>query len=245
MELHDASGTLLQNYPDPQATVGTPQPQQDQKPLRQQPNSQPRNRVPGPPRQVPVAAASTTPSKKTVRMPGTKQCPSCQSTIAAAVAKCPQCPHIFREKKEKVKRSGKRGKKNCPKCTFENPSACSSCKRCKYVFRLKLMDKYRIRSRPTTDSAAAAAAAAAHAVANMVHGTSAVSAVATVPLPAGVAAYPNQIAPGLHPHVNIMPPLPNQGGLTLHGHNVHAASMGQMHPLPQHALPHPPHHPQL
>lgn len=82
-------------------------------------------------------------SKKSSRMPGTKQCPSCRNTIAAAVAKCPKCPHIFREKKEKVKRSGKRGKKNCPKCKYENPSACSSCKQCQHIFRLKLMDKYK------------------------------------------------------------------------------------------------------
>lgn len=81
--------------------------------------------------------------KKTSRLPGTKVCPECDSTIAAALAKCSKCTHTFREKKEKVKRSGKRGKKTCPKCGHENPSACSSCKGCSHIFRLKLMDKYR------------------------------------------------------------------------------------------------------
>lgn len=81
--------------------------------------------------------------KKVSRLPGTKVCPQCDSTIAAALAKCSKCTHVFREKKEKVKRSGKRGKKTCPKCGHENPSACSSCKGCSHVFRLKLMDKYR------------------------------------------------------------------------------------------------------
>lgn len=148
---------------------------------------------------IPHAIVLDTPStsvKKPVRMPGTKQCPSCHSMIAAAVAKCPKCPHVFREKKEKVKRSGKRGKKNCPKCRFENPSACSSCKKCQHVFRLKLMDKYKaMRPRHTSEAALAAAAAAAHAAANVANEQhTALTAVSAVPLPAGVAAYPNQIS---------------------------------------------------
>lgn len=84
-------------------------------------------------------------TRKPQRLPGTKQCPTCSGIIAAAVAKCPKCGHVFREKKQKPKRSGKRGKKNCPKCKKENPSACSSCKTpgCGHVFRLKLMDRYK------------------------------------------------------------------------------------------------------
>lgn len=190
-------------------------------------------------------------SKKPARMPGTKQCPSCQNTIAAAVAKCPKCPHVFREKKEKVKRSGKRGKKNCPKCQFENPSACSSCKNCKHVFRLKLMDRYKaMRPRQPSETAAAAAAAAAHAAANMAHATHAgITAVSTVPLPAGVATYPNQMAQSMaqsiHPgHMGLMQPV----GPTLsiaHPHQVHG-SVPQIH-LPQQGMPMQHHqtHPQL
>ena len=98
---------------------------------------------------VPSAAttstsAPTVPSEpKKKRQPGTKICPSCNSTIAAALAKCNKCTHVFREKKEKIKRSGKRGKKVCPTCSHENPSACSQCQNCKHIFRLKMIEKYR------------------------------------------------------------------------------------------------------
>lgn len=294
MELHDATGALLQNYNvngdsdnpqqevQPQDQRQDTQAQQSQQQVHQelqtvtpqegkpaQSNLQTQARQAQAPQsaQTGTGQASTgtgsasagnaagtqnrqqTAPKKPTRMPGTKQCPSCQNTIAAAVAKCPKCPHVFREKKEKVKRSGKRGKKNCPKCNFENPSACSSCKSCKHVFRLKLMDKYKaMRPRQANESAAAAAAAAAHAAANMAHGTTAVSAVATVPLPAGVAAYPNQINPQMHPtHVPIMPTMPGQTPIAMHQHthNVHSAGMPQMHPMPQHPMQHQQQHPQL
>eukprot|EP00172_Hildenbrandia_rubra_P001058 Plantae.Rhodophyta-Hildenbrandia_rubra.ctg16338.p1 GENE.Plantae.Rhodophyta-Hildenbrandia_rubra.ctg16338~~Plantae.Rhodophyta-Hildenbrandia_rubra.ctg16338.p1 ORF type:complete len:395 (-),score=92.23 Plantae.Rhodophyta-Hildenbrandia_rubra.ctg16338:583-1767(-) len=86
---------------------------------------------------------SPTSEPKKKRQPGTKLCPTCSSTIAAALAKCQKCGHVFREKKEKVKRSGKRGKKVCPTCSHENPSACSQCQNCKHIFRLKMIEKYR------------------------------------------------------------------------------------------------------
>lgn len=182
--------------------------------------------------------------KKAPRMPGTKQCPSCQNTIAAAVAKCPKCPHVFREKKEKVKRSGKRGKKNCPKCNFENPSACSSCKQCKHVFRLKLMDKYKaMRPRQPSESVAAAAAAAAHAAANMHGQHTAVTAVSTVPMPAAVPGYPTQLSQAMHPQhgMTVIQPV-GQHSMALQpgGHTLHPGTMPQIHQMPPHAMQH--HH---
>lgn len=175
---------------------------------------------------APVPTTMQTPvRKKPTRMPGTKQCPSCGATIAAAVAKCPKCHHVFREKKEKIKRSGKRGKKNCPKCGYENPSACSQCKRCKYVFRLKLIDKYKaMRPRQTSDQAAAEAAAAAHAAANIGQGANGegVQAVSTVPVHPGVATFPNPIAHPLHSHS--IPPLQHPIALSQQ-HSVHSTSM--------------------
>lgn len=293
MELHDASGTVLQQYPlngegdsqqqqqqgQQQQQVPVPQGKQEhqvQQADQQQPQQSQINQNPGQQQTAanttatagasnPGSGAGAGPSgeqqvgasgqpavpKKPTRMPGTKQCPTCHNTIAAAVAKCPKCPHVFREKKEKVKRSGKRGKKNCPKCQYENPSACSSCKSCKYVFRLKLMDKYKA-MRPhqqSNESAAAAAAAAAHAAANMAHASqSAVTAVSTVPLPAGVATYPNQMGQQMHPGhagVQVISSLPQHPiAMHQHGHNVHSTSV-PMHPMPQHSMhPHQPH-PQL
>ncbi|CDF38534.1 unnamed protein product [Chondrus crispus] len=296
MELHDASGTVLQQYPlnsdsdvnnthrpspdtdsakhdhngdqqsdqqqPPPPTTSIPQGVQDQVATAnpsvsvQAPNvnlpSVSARSVPQPTGMDSAAAVVPAPSpKKPARMPGTKQCPTCHNTIAAAVAKCPKCPHVFREKKEKVKRSGKRGKKNCPKCQYENPSACSSCKNCKHVFRLKLMDKYKsMRPRQQNESAAAAAAAAAHAAANMQHTGQggAVTAVSAVPLPAGVATYPNQIGQQLHPGhgaVSVMPAMQQHPiAMHQHGHNVHSSGV-PMHSLPQHSIhPHQPH-PQL
>jgi len=79
------------------------------------------------------------------RTPGTKvlrRCPECTNQIPAALSKCPHCNKIFREKKQKGTRSGKRGKKICPKCQFENPAATSTCKNCPHVFRLKITEKY-------------------------------------------------------------------------------------------------------
>lgn len=130
--------------------------------------------------------------RKTQRLPGTKQCPSCAGTIAAAVAKCPKCGHVFRAKKEKPKRSGKRGKKNCPKCNHENPSACSTCRKCKYVFRLKLMDRYKqMRPRTNDPSNPALAAAAAHAhAASMSSQPMRPSAPMPAPAPLATAAVP-------------------------------------------------------
>ena len=63
------------------------------------------------------------------------------------------------------------------------------------------MDKYKaMRPRTANENAVAAAAAAAHAAANMAHGQhSAVTAVSTVPMPAGVAPYPNHISQAMHP----------------------------------------------
>ncbi|PXF39945.1 hypothetical protein BWQ96_10346 [Gracilariopsis chorda] len=197
------------------------------------------------------AALNGTLPKKPARMPGTKQCPTCHSTIAAALAKCTKCQHVFREKKEKVKRSGKRGKKNCPKCSFENPSACSSCKQCKYVFRLKLMERYK-QMRPRQNAAtaaAAAAAAAAHVTSSLplVQSSNAL-AVTTVPLPAGVASYPGHIAPAIaSPHsVAVLPPF-SQNQITIHPHthNVHTSGVSQVHPIPQHPVQHHQPHPQL
>mmetsp|Transcript_8899 Transcript_8899/g.16044 ORF Transcript_8899/g.16044 Transcript_8899/m.16044 type:complete len:162 (-) Transcript_8899:944-1429(-) len=77
------------------------------------------------------------------RTPGTKACPDCRSVIAAARAKCQHCQHVFRERKVKAPRSGKRGKKLCPKCSYENPAASSSCKSCSFVFRLKIQEKFK------------------------------------------------------------------------------------------------------
>mmetsp|Transcript_17048 Transcript_17048/g.37067 ORF Transcript_17048/g.37067 Transcript_17048/m.37067 type:complete len:162 (-) Transcript_17048:4-489(-) len=77
------------------------------------------------------------------RTPGTKLCPQCHSMIAAARAKCPHCSFVFRERKVKPPRSGKRGKKLCPKCGFENPAATSRCKSCHYVFRLKIQERFK------------------------------------------------------------------------------------------------------
>lgn len=194
-----------------------------------------------------IANSADAVNKKSSRMPGTKQCPSCHNTIAAAVAKCPKCPHIFREKKEKVKRSGKRGKKNCPKCNFENPSACSSCKNCKHVFRLKLIDKYKaMRPRSNNESAVAAAAAAAHAAANMAHPAhGGVTAVATVPLPAGVAAFPHPIGTQIH-QGQVIPPL-SQHSIGMHPqqHSVHPTAVAQMHSMPQAGMHPHQTHPQL
>lgn len=294
MELHDASGTVLQQYPlngegDAQQQQQQGQQQQQQVAAQQgkqehqvqqteqhegqQSQANPNQGQPQtgantaataggsnvgsaavvvtPGEQQAGASGQATVPKKPTRMPGTKQCPTCHNTIAAAVAKCPKCPHVFREKKEKVKRSGKRGKKNCPKCQYENPSACSSCKKCKYVFRLKLMDKYKaMRPRQqSNESAAAAAAAAALAAANMAHASqSAVTAVSTVPLPAGVATYPNQMGQQMHPGhagVQVISPLPQHPiAMHQHGHNVHSTGV-PMHPMPQHSMhPHQPH-PQL
>lgn len=191
--------------------------------------------------------------KKPTRMPGTKQCPSCRGTIAAAVAKCPRCEHVFRAKKEKQKRSGKRGKKNCPKCGHENPSACSSCKDCKHVFRLKLMDRYKqIRNR----------SGAAHASAGIptVHTASTlggqpppppmnqqVVAPSSVPMQPGVTTYHAPIAQPLHPVHSAIPPLV-QHTMGMHHvatHNVHPPTVQQMHPMPQHPMHQHPTHPQL
>eukprot|EP00178_Gracilaria_changii_P020895 TRINITY_DN613_c0_g1_i1.p1 TRINITY_DN613_c0_g1~~TRINITY_DN613_c0_g1_i1.p1 ORF type:complete len:536 (-),score=88.25 TRINITY_DN613_c0_g1_i1:5263-6870(-) len=194
------------------------------------------------------AALNGTLPKKPARMPGTKQCPSCHSIIAAALAKCTKCGHVFREKKEKVKRSGKRGKKNCPKCNFENPSACSSCKKCKYVFRLKLIEKYkRMRPRATTETPGAAQAVGASLGLPQVQSSNA-PAVTTVPLPAGVASFPAPIAPVLHPGhaVSVIPPF-SQHQITIHPHthNVHSTGMSQVHPIPQHPVQHHQPHQQL
>ncbi len=129
--------------------------------------------------------------RKTQRLPGTKQCPSCQGTIAAAVAKCPKCGHVFRAKKEKPKRSGKRGKKNCPKCGYENPSACSTCRKCGYVFRLKLMDRYKqMRPRPNNTANPAISAAARAHVATMSSQGMRQSAPMPAPAPLATAAVP-------------------------------------------------------
>lgn len=193
-----------------------------------------------------IAAGSH--SKKSGRIPGTKQCPSCQNTIAAAVASCPKCSHVFREKKEKIKRSGKRGKKNCPKCKYENPSACSSCKNCNHVFRLKLMDKYKaMRPRQSNDTAVAAAAAAAHAAANIANEQHpAASAVSTVPMPAGVVAYPNQFSQAMHEsNAPTVIPVSLSHSMNMHPHTrvVHNTDGPQVHSLPQHSMqPHT--HPQ-
>lgn len=201
-----------------------------------------------------ASAAPSNPSGKKARMPGTKECPSCHGIIAAAVAKCPKCSHVFREKKVKIKRSGKRGKKNCPKCNYENPSACSTCKNCKYVFRLKLMDRYKqMRPRQANDSVAAAAAAAAHAAANMGHGShGAVAAVGTVPLPAGVATFAAApITPGQMHQAHVMPPLTQaltqHSGIALHHnqHTVHPSSMSQIQPMTQTGMHPHQAHPQL
>lgn len=251
---------LIQNHHPSQQTPQDPvqvataevaqQQQQSQQPPP--PQQQPSASVlkPVPQTAPPAISSPMSNQRKPSRMPGTKQCPSCQNTIAAALAKCPKCPHVFREKKEKVKRSGKRGKKNCPKCTFENPSACSSCKNCKYVFRLKLMDKYKqMRPRQTSDTAAAAAAAAAHAAANMTGQHAGVTAVSTVPMQAGVASYPNAVAQPGHPAhaaVSVMPPL-GQHPMSAypHPHNVHATGVPQMHTMPHNTMPHHQTHPQL
>ncbi len=185
--------------------------------------------------------------RKPSRMPGTKQCPSCQGTIAAAVAKCPKCDHVFRPKKDKPKRSGKRGKKNCPKCSFENPSACSSCKNCKYVFRLKLMDRYK-QMRPRTSENAATSAAVAHAA--TLHVQTQATAPQTIsstslPMPSGVQQY--QISQPMHPAHAAIPPLP-QHAMSMHHvpqHNVHQTNVQGLHPLPQHQLHPHQQHPQL
>lgn len=186
--------------------------------------------------------------RKATRMPGTKQCPTCQGTIAAAVAKCPKCDHVFRPKKDKPKRSGKRGKKNCPKCQYENPSACSSCKQCKYVFRLKLMDRYKqMRPRTNENVATAGSAAVAH-VASMGHSQAqppqAISST-TLPMPSGVQQY-TQISQPMHPQHPAIPPMP-QHGMSMHHvaqHNVHQQNVQGLHPLPQHQLhPHQQHPP--
>lgn len=198
-----------------------------------------------------------TQSKKSNRMPGTKQCPSCQNTIAAAVAKCPKCPHVFREKKEKVKRSGKRGKKNCPKCSYENPSACSSCKQCKHVFRLKLMDKYKAMRpipRQVSDTTVAAAAAAAQVAASHLHAQHANVPVSTVPMPAGVPSYGNPLGQVMHAAATaaahgmpVMQPMAQHTmALPPHSHSLHPASMAQMHQqMPQHPMQPHQTHPQL
>lgn len=213
-------------------------------------------------------------AKKSARMPGTKQCPTCRNTIAAAVARCPKCPHVFREKKEKVKRSGKRGKKNCPKCKFENPSACSSCKQCKYIFRLKLMEKYKTMrpSRQGSETSAAAAAAAAVAAAQAagqaqtsmhaqhpgvpgaIHGAIPVGVsggVGTMPIPASVSAFPSQLSQAMHmvppPGMSVMAPMPTPSlALPAQSHSLHATNMAQMqHQIPQHPMQPHQTHPQL
>lgn len=195
-------------------------------------------------------------TKKSTRMPGTKQCPSCRNTIAAAVAKCPKCPHVFREKKEKVKRSGKRGKKNCPKCKFENPSACSSCKQCKYIFRLKLMDKYKAMrpARQPNDSAAASFHGQQTNVTGAMAGNvpgSVSGSMTTVPIPPGVSSYSNQFSQAMHaaaahgmpvmqsmaPHTIALPP---------QSHSIHPTNIAQMQQqLPQHPMQPHQSHPQL
>ncbi|KAI0567488.1 hypothetical protein FGB62_2g340 [Gracilaria domingensis] len=196
------------------------------------------------------AALNGTLPKKPARMPGTKQCPACHSTIAAALAKCVKCPHVFREKKEKVKRSGKRGKKNCPKCNFENPSACSSCKKCNHIFRLKLIEKYKqMRPRATGATSSAAMAVRAQTVTASLGlpqvQSSNAPAVSTVPLPAGVASFPGSITPAIHAShaVSVIPPF-SQHQITIHPHthNVHSTGVSQVHPIPQHPVQqHQPH----
>lgn len=177
-------------------------------------------------------------AKKSTRMPGTKHCPTCQNTIAAAVAKCPKCPHVFREKKEKVKRSGKRGKKNCPKCNYENPSACSSCKQCKYVFRLKLMDKYKA-MRPARAINESAAAAAVHAAVNL-HSQQQAAALAAAAaghqMPnIGTMAMPNSVGvsgvgvSGVN--VNTSQYAPNQIGQAMHAAAAAAHGVPVMTPM--------------
>lgn len=193
----------------------------------------------------PAALAPPKEMRKQPRMPGTKQCPSCQATIAAAVAKCPKCAHVFRPKKDKPKRSGKRGKKNCPKCAHENPSACSSCKKCGYVFRLKLMDRYKqMRPRASVAGNPAVAAAAAHAVAMGAATTPAASVATTsLPMPSGVQQYTIAQGAGMGGHPHAIPPLA-QHGVTMHqlpAHHVAQGAQGlphlpphQMHPGGQH-----------
>lgn len=190
--------------------------------------------------------SATEPQKKSTRMPGTKQCPTCQGTIAAAVAKCPKCEHVFRAKKEKPKRSGKRGKKNCPKCSFENPSACSSCKNCKHVFRLKLMDRYK-QMRPRPNDAVATAAHAALAQPQGAPGAPPQMSSTSVPMPAGVTQYHAQINQPMHPAHSAIPPL-SQHPMSMHHvspHNVHPSTVQAMHPMPQHPMHQHQSHPPL
>lgn len=201
--------------------------------------------------------------RKPTRMPGTKQCPSCQGTIAAAVAKCPKCDHVFRAKKEKPKRSGKRGKKNCPKCQFENPSACSTCKSCKYVFRLKLMDRYK-QMRPRANEPTATTAAGAIVVVSSMGAPQAptaappvISTSGSLPMPSGVQQYHPQIqthvSQPMHPThpahgaapaaTTVIPPLSVAMHHTAQPHNVHTNVQG-LHQMPQHPMqPHQPHQP--
>lgn len=104
-----------------------------------------------------------------------------------------------------------------------------------------------MRPRTNNESAVAAAAAAAHAAANMPHPAhGGVTAVATVPLPAGVAAFPNSISSQIH-QGQVIPPL-SQHSIGMHHpqqHNMHPTSMAQMHHMPQAGMHPHQTHPQL